>query len=94
MEKTEETIMEEIKAVKKETTLEKHIQTIMLSVITATIIGGFYKINSISESLVRMEERDKNKSDQISIMQISINTMQSDINALKERVTRSEVRKK
>lgn len=93
MEKNSE-MMQDIKTVKRETTLEKHIQTIMLSVITATILGGFYKMSSISESLIRMEERDKGKAEQITMMQTSINKMQGDINDLKDRVTRFEISKK
>lgn len=87
----EKEIMQDIKAVKRETTLEKHIQTILLSIITVAIIGGFNKISNISESMVRMEERDRSKAEQITLMQSSINKMQSDMNELKDRVTRFEM---
>lgn len=91
MEKKIETeMMQDLRAVKKETTLEKHIQTILLSIITVAIIGGFNKISNISESMVRMEERDRSKAEQITLMQQSINKMQSDMNDLKDRVTRFE----
>lgn len=86
----ENKILEEVQAVKKETNLEKHVQTILLSVITAVIIGGFLKINSISESLVRMEERERIKTEQISQMQQSVNKMQNDINDLRDRMTKFE----
>ncbi|MGK2860494.1 MAG: hypothetical protein ACSLE0_01055, partial [Chitinophagaceae bacterium] len=59
-------IMEDIKAVRKETTLEKHIQTIMLSIITFAMIGGFTKINNINENLIRLEEREKVKAEMFS----------------------------
>ena len=89
--KEENSIMEEIKAVKKEYTLEKHIQTILLSVITVAIIGGFNTINNIRESLVRMEERDKMKTEQINNLQSSVNQLQIDVSDLRERVTRFEM---
>lgn len=83
-------ILHDVKAVKKEYTLEKHVQTILLSIITVAIIGGFNKINSISESLVRMEEREKIKTEQITQMQQSFNKMQNDISDLKDRMTKFE----
>lgn len=90
----ENTIMEDVKAVRKETTLEKHIQTILLSVITVAIVGGFNKIGNISDSLIRMEEREKTKTEQINNMQIVINKMHTDIYELKDKVTRLEIKTK
>lgn len=89
----ENTIMQDIKTVKKEYTLEKHIQTILLSIITVAIIGGFNKITNISESLVRLEEREKIKTEQVNTLQQSVNKVQLDIQDLKDRVNRFEIKK-
>lgn len=89
----ENTIMEDIKAVRRETTLEKHIQTILLSVITAAIFGGFNKMGNISDSLIRMEEREVQKTQQINTMQTTMNRLQADISDLKDRMTRFEAKK-
>lgn len=83
-------LLQDVKAVKKEYTLEKHVQTVLLSIITVAIIGGFNKINSISESLVRLEEREKMKAEQITSMQQSVHKLQTDMNDLKERMTKFE----
>ena len=88
----EEKIIEDIKAVRKETTLEKHIQTILLSVITAAIMGGFWKITTISDNLIRMEEREKQKVDQTNSMQNSMNKLQSDMTDVKDRLIRLELK--
>lgn len=83
-------ILKEVQTVKKEYTLEKHIQTILLSVITVSIIGGFNKITSISESLVRLEEREKVKAEQVGALQIIANKNQLDIQLIKERLYQIE----
>lgn len=85
--KNTDIIMEEVKAVRKDNTLEKHVQTILLTVVTAGIIGGYTKINDISESLIRIEEREKVKTEQINSIQAATNRMQLDIDKIKERLT-------
>jgi len=87
-------IMEDIKAVRKETTLEKHVQTILLSIITAAIMGGFWKITTISDNLIRMEEREKQRIDQTTNMQGSMNKLQTDMTDVKDRLIRLEIDKK
>jgi len=86
-------IMEDIKAVRKETTLEKHVQTILLSIITAAIMGGFWKITTISDNLIRMEEREKQRVDQTTNMQGSMNKLQTDMTDVKDRLIRLEIDK-
>ena len=87
----EKEIFEDVKDVKKETTLEKHVQTILLSIITAAIMGGFWKITTISDNLIRMEEREKQKAEQTNSMQSSMNTLQQDMTNIKDRLIRLEI---
>lgn len=68
-------------------TIEKHIQTILLTVITVSIIGGFNKITAISESLVRIEERDKAREVYVQQLQKSVNDIQYEIGQMKNRLT-------
>lgn len=73
--------------VKPVSTLEKHIQTILLSIITVSIIGGFNKITTISESLVRIEERDKAREVYVQQLQKSVNDIQYEMGQIKNRLT-------
>lgn len=82
----EEIIMEDIKAVKKEGGIEKHIQTVLLSVISVSIIGAYSVVSNINEKVIRMEEREITKKEQIDNMQISLNKMQLDMLDLKDRM--------
>jgi hypothetical protein len=82
--------MENETAPRKETGIEKHIQTILLSIITAFIITGVYKISSMSDQIIRMEERDKQKKEQIDAMQGTMNRLQLDMSDVKERITKLE----
>jgi hypothetical protein len=82
--------MEHEPAPRKETGIEKHIQTILLSIITAFIITGVYKISSMSDQIIRMEERDKQKKEQIDAMQGTMNRLQLDMSDVKERITKLE----
>ena len=87
----EKEIFEDVKDVKKETTLEKHVQTILLSIITAAIMGGFWKITTISDNLIRMEEREKQRVEQSTNMQGSMNKLQVDMTDVKDRLIRLEI---
>lgn len=79
---------------KRPNTIERHIQTILLTLVTTALISVFSKVNTMNESLVRMEEREKSKTEQISAMQGVMNKMQLDVIDVKDRLTKLEAKQK
>lgn len=77
---------------KQKPVLEKHVQTILLSVITALLLGMFNFLWTMNRDFAKMEERDRLKGEQFQSMQNSVNKIQLDLFDLKERVTRMESR--
>jgi len=72
--------------------LERHVQTVLLAIITAAIIGGWVKIGNMSDTLIQMVERSSANQDRIELMKRSMDRMSEDINGLKERMIRAELR--
>jgi uncharacterized membrane protein YhiD involved in acid resistance len=71
---------------------EKHFQTFLLTIITTGVIAAFSKLNEVNERLVRQEEKEKIKTEQINAIQNSTIKMQQDIDGIKERLTIIEAR--
>lgn len=74
--------------------LERHVQTVLLSLITAGLITAWGKVGIISDSLIRIEERSKANEARIDLLKISIEQMSKDIGDLKERMIRTELTEK
>lgn len=72
--------------------LERHVQTVLLAIITAAIIGGWVKIGNMSDTLIQMVERSSANQDRIELMKRSMDRMSEDINGLKERMIRAELK--
>lgn len=88
--------MEEIKdpivhdPVARESTFEKRINTVLLSVSTALILLTLNFIWNLKGDFATMQERDRERSATMDVMQSSMNKVQLDIQDLKERNTRIE----
>jgi hypothetical protein len=77
----------------KESAFEKHVQTIMLAVITAAAIAMVSFLWNLNAKIAAMEERDRGKTETINNLQQSMNRMQLDMLDIKDRVTRIEANK-
>ena len=78
---------------KEKTGFEKHITSIIVSLITVVIISGAALLFSINSTVIRMEERDKVRtesdkirSDKIDKIEATQNTMRMDLSDLKGKV--------
>lgn len=76
--------------VSRESNFEKRINTVLLSVSTAMILITVNFLWNLKGDFSAMQERDKERGDQIGTVQGSMNKMQMDIQELKERTTRIE----
>lgn len=74
----------------KENVFLKNFQSLLLALMTAALIGSYQKIATMNESIIRMEEREKMKTDKIDIMQLGIDRIQLDMMNVKDRLTRVE----
>lgn len=68
--------MEDVKEIKKENFLTKNVNTILLGCITFGLTQGISKLNTMNESLIRMEEQNKAGN-------VIMAKLQTDINDLK-----------
>jgi hypothetical protein len=64
--------------------LERHVQTIMLSVITAALIACFTFLWNMNAKIAVMEERDNQKTQNVERLQNSLNILQSDMISVKQ----------
>lgn len=83
--------MEEIK---KSNVIEKHIQTILLTLITGGIIWAASSLQDTKERIIKMEERDQVKTERLNQMQGTLNKLQLDMYDQKERLTIMESKQK
>lgn len=79
-----------VQDVKRNTGLEKHVQTLLLSLITAGIIGAYVKVTDISDRLIRIETREEQKMEEFKKLEVEIRRIQLDILSLKERINKLE----
>lgn len=79
---------------RKTSKLETHFQSLVLSLILALLIGGFTKINTMGETLVRLEERDKVRSESQAQVQADVKAVQQQLISVNERLTKLEARRK
>ncbi len=75
---------------KREGWLEKHVQTLLLSVVTALLIGGFTKISNMFEIMVKLEERDKSRTEQLSTVHVTVTKLNLDVIDMRIRITKLE----
>lgn len=66
--------------------LEKHIQTLLLSFVTAGMIATFGFLWNLNRELAIMQERDVYKTQTITTLQQSLLKMQSDFQDFKDEV--------
>ena len=71
--------------------LEKHVQTLLLSIITAGILTLFGFLWSINRELAILQERDVYKTQTITNMQQQIVTLTGELQSFKDKV-REELR--
>lgn len=71
----------------KKNPFEQRFQSALLSIMTALIIAGVFAIFGMKEQLVRMDERDKNKENDIQNLRKSVDIIQTDIQTVKNRLT-------
>jgi hypothetical protein len=64
--------------------LERHVQTIMLSVITAALIACFTFLWNMNAKIAVMEERDNQRTQSVDQLQRSMNIVQSDMISVKQ----------
>lgn len=72
--------------IKKNFSLERYVQTILLSIITASLIGAYVKVTSISDRLIKMETKEESKISEFKKMEVEVQRIQVEILALKERI--------
>jgi len=85
----------------KQGIFERHAQTVMLSLITAFIIGCFTVIYNIDKSVNKMQEQNMERTRRIDEVQNSVNDVKLDlkdtkhaIQDVRERVIRVEIETK
>lgn len=81
---------EDLKILHSKVGLEKHVQTILLSIITASLIMGYQGVRSISDRLIRMEEREMLKRDQLTLLEAKLEQVGKDVSDLRARLIRVE----
>jgi len=81
---------EDLKILQNKVGLEKHVQTILLSIITASLIMGYQGVRSISDRLIRMEEREMLKRDQLTLLEAKLEQVGKDVSDLRARLIRVE----
>lgn len=81
---------EDIKQLHTKVGLEKHVQTVLLSIITAALIMGYQSVRSISDRLIRMEEREMLKRDQLTLLEAKLEQVGKDVGDLRSRLIRVE----
>lgn len=81
---------EDIKQLHTKVGLEKHVQTVLLSIITAALIMGYQSVRSISDRLIRMEEREMLKRDQLTLLEAKLEQVGKDVSDLRARLIRVE----
>lgn len=81
---------EDLKILHSKVGLEKHVQTILLSIITASLIMGYQGVRSISDRLIRMEEREMLKRDQLTLLEAKLEQVGKDVGDLRSRLIRVE----
>lgn len=64
--------------------LEKHVQTLLLSFVTAGMIATFGFLWNLNRELAIMQERDAFKTQTITILQQSLSKIQSDFQDFKD----------
>lgn len=67
--------------------LERHVQTIMLSVITAALIACFTFLWNMNAKIAVMEERDNQRTQSVVQLQQTMTQFQSTMNQLQTDVT-------
>lgn len=81
---------EDLKHLHTKVGLEKHVQTVLLSIITAALIMGYQGVRSISDRLIRMEEREMLKRDQLTLLEAKLEQVGKDVGDLRSRLIRVE----
>lgn len=81
---------EDLKQLHTKVGLEKHVQTVLLSIITAALIMGYQSVRSISDRLIRMEEREMLKRDQLTLLEAKLEQVGKDVGDLRSRLIRVE----
>lgn len=78
----------------KKTNWEERINTFLLSVVTAGVIGCFGFLWNMNNSITRLQEHDVENNQAKEEMVIKINNMQLDIRDIRERLIRVEAKQK
>lgn len=85
-------------AAQKESIFERHAQTVLLSLITAFLIGTFSVIYNIDRSVNKMQEQNIERTRRIDDVQQSVNDVKLDlkdtraaVQDVRERVIRVEI---
>lgn len=74
----------------KQSAFEKHFQSVLLTIIAALILTGVLKLFNMSEQIVRMEEREKIKTEKMDNLQLGMNKIQLDMIEVKDRMYKVE----
>jgi hypothetical protein len=69
---------------------ERHAQTVLLTLITALVVGAYNRLESINEKQARMEERESVRINQFTELTGKMDKIQAELNSQGERLTRIE----
>lgn len=70
----------------QEQPMKKDVNTILLSIITATVLGMFTFLWSMNAKMAILEDRDRERSESMGKMQMDMNNMRLDVQDLRIKV--------
>jgi hypothetical protein len=73
---------------------ERHAQTVLLTLITALVVGAYQRLEDINEKQARMEEREVLRVGQFSELTAKMDKIQAELNSQADRLARIEASKK
>lgn len=69
---------------------EKHFQSVLLTIIAALILTGVLKLFKMSEEIVRIEERERPRTEKIDNLQFGMDKIRLDMIEVKDRMYKVE----